>query len=137
MAYELQILKSARLEYLSIIEYLLEEFKSPSAAAHFIDEYTSKTKTICIFPLSRPLSHCQELADREFRYYLVMNYIVLYRFVDDVVEIAHIFHQSQDYASAVLESSEAAGAESSSARTENDSAQTDDETMATNEHSAK
>ena len=43
----------------------------------------------------------RELAARGYRSVLVCSYTVLYRVYKDVVAIAHMFHQSQDYATLI------------------------------------
>ena len=45
-----------------------------------------------------PLSHMQELAARNYQSFPVNNYVCLYKFEHETIYIAHIFHQSQDYA---------------------------------------
>ena len=42
-----------------------------------------------------------ELAARGYRTMHVNNYVALYRVKDDMVVVAHIFHQTQNYASLV------------------------------------
>lgn len=42
-----------------------------------------------------------ELAAREYRVFYVKKYIALYKFDSMRVVIAHIFHQTQNYASLV------------------------------------
>ena len=49
-------------------------------------------------PLLRPLSHIRELAARNYRSFPVNNYVCLYKFERETIYIAHVFHQSQDYA---------------------------------------
>lgn len=40
----------------------------------------------------------QELAARNYRSFPVDNYVYLYKFEHETIYIAHVFHQSQDYA---------------------------------------
>ena len=47
------------------------------------------------------LSRVKELAVLGYRPMLVKNYVALYKVEGDVVIVAHIFHQSQDYAKLV------------------------------------
>ena len=44
------------------------------------------------------LSHIRELAARNYRSFPVNNYVCLYKFEHETIYIAHVFHQSQDYA---------------------------------------
>lgn len=49
-------------------------------------------------PEARPLSALPEVAALGYRPCPVKGYLFLYRVRGDRVEIAHVFHQSQDYA---------------------------------------
>ena len=49
-------------------------------------------------PELHALSRMPELAAKGYRPLFVKNYVALYKVHDDAVVIAHIFHQSQDYA---------------------------------------
>ncbi len=95
------ILPSARLEYRSIVEYLTVGLSSPVAAAKFMDEFGRQLDLVCEMPESRPLSRVPELAEMGFRPMLVNRYVALYRFDGEKVVVAHIFHQTQDYAALV------------------------------------
>ena len=90
MTYNVVILKSARYEYESIVGYLAQILKNPRAAGNYVAEFE--------YQLLRPLSHMQELAARNYRSFPVNNYVCLYKFEHETIYIAHIFHQSQDYA---------------------------------------
>ena len=92
MTYNVVILKSARYEFESIVGYLAQILKNPRAAGNFQLDLLREQ------PLLRPLSHMQELAARNYRSFPVNNYVCLYKFEHETIYIAHIFHQSQDYA---------------------------------------
>ena len=92
MTYNVVILKSARYEYESIVGYLAQILKNPRA------EFEYQLDLLREQPLLRPLSHMQELAARNYRSFPVNNYVCLYKFEHETIYIAHIFHQSQDYA---------------------------------------
>ena len=81
MTYNVVILKSARYEYESIVGYLAQILKNPRAAGNFVAEF-----------------EYQELAARNYRSFPVNNYVCLYKLEHETIYIAHIFHQSQDYA---------------------------------------
>ena len=49
-------------------------------------------------PELHALSRMPELATKGYRPLFVKNYVALYKVHDGAIVIAHIFHQSQDYA---------------------------------------
>ena len=98
MTFKRKILKQAALEYRGIVDYLVRGLHSPQAARDFIEEFTNKLDLVCEMPESHALSRMEELAVLGYRPMLVKNYVALYKIEDDCVVIAHIFHQSQDYA---------------------------------------
>ena len=93
---------AAEAELSLIVEYL--SFFGASTADDFIDAYESKIESLREGVVEYPLSRHKRLARAGYRVALVKNYIVLYRVVsEDFVFVAHIFHQSQDYARLVTE----------------------------------
>ncbi|MEE0705179.1 MAG: type II toxin-antitoxin system RelE/ParE family toxin [Adlercreutzia sp.] len=98
MAYKKVILKSAQAEYRDIVSYLVEVLKSPQAAIHFMNEFDYQLDLIVETPEMFSLSRMPELAARGYRAAHVNNYLMLYKIQDQNVVVAHIFHQSQDYA---------------------------------------
>ena len=98
MAYRAIILHEAQREYENIVEYLSDVLKSPQAAIHYIEEFAYQLDPVRSNPCIHALSRLPELAARGYRSMLVNSYIALYKVEDDVVVVAHIFHQSQDYA---------------------------------------
>jgi plasmid stabilization system protein ParE len=98
MAYRRVVLTSAQLEFEAIVAYLAEELANPSAAKHFINEFEQSLDAICELPEMHALSRMPELAALGYRPLLFANYVALYRFDGQQVVIAHIFHQTQDYA---------------------------------------
>lgn len=98
MAYKKVILKSAQAEYRDIVSYLVEVLKSPQAAAHFMNEFDYQLDLIAETPEMFSLSRMPELAARGYRAAHVNNYLMLYKIQGQNVVVAHVFHQSQDYA---------------------------------------
>lgn len=98
MAYEAVILDEAKREFRSIIDYLCTVLESPQATATFMDEFEHQVSLITDNPELFALSRLPELAARGYRTAHINNYIMLYKVQDDLVIIAHIFHQTQDYA---------------------------------------
>ncbi len=101
MAYKRRILKEAAREYRDIVHYLAEVLNSPDATRSFMDEFDYQLDLVCDIPELYGLSRMKELAALGYRTLLVNNYVALYRIDDDTVVVAHVFHQSQDYAKLV------------------------------------
>ncbi len=98
MAYKAVITREAQREYESIVSYLVSTLLSPAAADDFMNEFEYQVALTCEMPLMHPLSHLPELAALGYRPIHVKRYVALYRIADDKIVIAHIFHQTQDYA---------------------------------------
>ena len=97
MAYKCKILKQAAAEYRGIVDYLARVLCSPEAARGFMDEFEYQLGLVCEMPQLYGLSRVKELAVLGYRSMPVKNYVALYKVEGDVVIVAHIFHQSQDY----------------------------------------
>lgn len=98
MAYRAVILREAQREYHDIVAYLAEILKSPQAAGNFMDEFARQLGLVRNNPELHALSRMPELASRGYRPMPVNNYVALYKIDGDAVVVAHVFHQSQDYA---------------------------------------
>lgn len=98
MGYRLSIAREAQREYRDIVSYLVNVVKSPQAARHFMTEFDAKVENVRNHPEAFSLCHLSELAARGYWSASVMRYTFLYTVRGDDVTIAHIFHQSQDYA---------------------------------------
>lgn len=98
MAYKRRILEEAAREYRDIVSYLATVLCCPDAARGFMDEFEYQLDFVCEMPELYGLSHLKELAVLGYHPMRVKNYVALYKIVGDVVVIAHVFHQSQDYA---------------------------------------
>lgn len=98
MAYEVQILEDAQKEYLSIIEYLIKVLQSPQAATSFMNEFDQQIERIASNPEIFAISKMPELAARGYHTAFINRYVMLYKTVGHIIYIAHIFHQTQDYA---------------------------------------
>lgn len=101
MAYRRIILNEAQREYRSIVAYLAETLGSEQAALHFIEEFDRQFALVAENPFLHALSRMPELAARGYRSMLVGSYLALHKIDGDAVVIAHVFHQSQDYANLV------------------------------------
>ena len=98
MAYRAVIAREAQREYESIVAYLTSSLLSPAAASDFMAEFDHQLGLVCVMPQMHPLSHLPELAALGYRPMHVKRYVALYKVLDDKIVVAHIFHQTQDYA---------------------------------------
>lgn len=98
MAYEAVILDEAKREFRGITDYLCNVLESPQATAAFMGEFERQIALIVDNPELFALSRLPELAARGYRTAHVNKYAMLYKTEGDLVIIAHIFHQTQDYA---------------------------------------
>jgi len=98
MATQYKLTKQAAQEYERIVEYLSLKLKSPQAASNFEKEFLRLVDLACVQPEVFPLSQHPRLAKLGYRKLLINRYIALYSFRNNVIIVAHIFHQTQDYA---------------------------------------
>lgn len=98
MGYSVTILKSAQREYESIVSYLSLTLGNRQAAKRFTAEFKREVDLVSVNPLIRGLSSIPEVAALGYRSCPVNQYVFLYKMKGSKVEVAHIFHQSQDYA---------------------------------------
>ncbi|MGI6105182.1 MAG: type II toxin-antitoxin system RelE/ParE family toxin [Raoultibacter sp.] len=97
MAYEYKLLRTAQADYEEIVSYLITIADGFSTAQNFVDEFDKQIRLVCENPDIHAISRMPELATLGYRPMLVNNYVALYFFREDIVFIAHIFHQLQDY----------------------------------------
>lgn len=102
MGYSVTVHDRAREDYREIVECLLLMSDGPAAAERFVSEFDRQVALISDNPALYAPSRIAALADLGYRAALVNSYIVMYYVSQDVVHIAHIFHQSQDYARYVV-----------------------------------
>ena len=100
MASKIIILPTAERELGRAIAY--QTALSPEVARRFVREFCNRLQTISDGVVEFPLSCIPELADRGYHAALVKRCAILYRRKDGRLEIAHIFHQHQDYARLVI-----------------------------------
>lgn len=101
MAYRARLAESAERDRDRIVLYLLDEFGSPQAAGHFMDELDAVIANLEAVAESFPLAREARVARMGYRKALFMNYIALFKVEGDEANVARIFHQSQDYAKLV------------------------------------
>ena len=85
-----------------IAEYL--SFYGAQTANSFIEAVQDKIAMLEEGVVEFPLARDSDLAQAGYRTVLIGNYLMLYGVADNgEVYIAHLFHQSQDYAALVIE----------------------------------
>lgn len=115
MAYELRILPSAEAEVESIVNYLAG--LGAQAARRFVDAYRNQLNLIANGIVEYGLSRMPELAELGYHACFVNSYVMLFYYDDkktlldgenereaenQIIVVAHVFHQSQDYARLVV-----------------------------------
>ena len=100
MAYEVRIQPTALKELESIVAYLLNF--GPNTAGAFLDEWEGLLQELEDGIVEHGLSRFDVLTRLGYRAVIMKNYIVLYFKEGNSVVVSHIFHQSQDYASIVI-----------------------------------
>ena len=100
MVCEVRIQPTALGELERTIEYLFNF--GPNTVSAFLDEWENTIERLRDRSVEHRLSRLESLARLGYHTVLVKSYIVLYFNEGDDVVIAHLFHQSRDYASIVL-----------------------------------
>lgn len=103
MACDIKILRTCASEREAIVAYLVDSLGSPMAAADFLASFDEEVARVAELPESFPYAKDQVLELLGYRFFLVKNYIVLYKIVDETICLAHIFHQTQNYANLVVD----------------------------------
>ena len=99
MAYNVKILPTAEQEVDDIVDLLGHGIFT---ARHFPDKYRSQLQLLQSGVVDYGLSKLPELAVLGYHACLVNSYVMLYYYDNEDVVIAHVFHQSQDYAALVI-----------------------------------
>lgn len=100
MACKARILPTAEQELDDIAGYLAKH--SADVGKRFLDAWDRAVDNLEGMDLDYALSRFAPLAELGYRAFAVGAYVVLYRRKGGCIEIAHIFHQSRDYARLVL-----------------------------------
>lgn len=100
---EVIISEDAESELALVYDYL--SMFGATTADKFLDAYEKCIAALEDGTVEFPLSRHPELREAGYRVALVNSYLVLYRATSpDEVHVAHLFHQSQDYAALVASS---------------------------------
>lgn len=97
-----RILEGAKEDIREIERYLVAVSDGTTAAASFLQELQEKISLACEIPGSFPLAPMPELAMLGYQTIHVKNYVALFFVEDDVLMVAHVFHQRQNYARFVI-----------------------------------
>lgn len=100
MACSVRIQPTALRELENIVDYL--SAFGPSTVSSFLDEWEGALEELRDGIVKHRLSRFDALARLGYHTILVKGYIALYFKDEDGIVVAHIFHQSQDYAGIVL-----------------------------------
>lgn len=97
MAFEVRNTPQFEADYDSALDYLINALGSRDGALHLMDEMDRVEKLLKDNPFINAISRKSELCTCQCREQLIMNYVILYTVVDDVVMYLRFFHQMQDY----------------------------------------
>ena len=90
-------LESAKEELDEVAAYILAETGSKQVTRNFLESIQQVIDITCEFPTMHAVSRMSELAGLGYRVMFAGSYVLLYTIEDDVLFIAHVFHQRQDY----------------------------------------
>ena len=99
MAYKLIVTDHASELLDNLLHYLIYQLKSEQAARHLLDEIDNLYDRLEENPLQFPLSRDTYLANKGYHEAVIgqMNYIIIFSIKTDIVNIAGIFHQLENY----------------------------------------
>ena len=101
MAFRVVPTESFESEYSLIVDYIANILAAPKAAGDLISSLDRVRVELSDNPFLHAVSRKARLADLELRERLVRGYVVVYRIAEGTVYLEHIFHQSQDFESAL------------------------------------
>lgn len=99
MAYKLTVTRHANELLDNILHYLVYQLNSKQAAGHLLDEINYIYDRLEENPLQFPLSRDTYLADKGYHEAVCrqMKYTIVFSISGDIVYIAGIFHQLENY----------------------------------------
>lgn len=98
MACEVVVTDEAKEDLEAAVLYLTESLGAPAAAGDPLDAFDGFVAKVEAFPLMHPTARESRLAHLGYRKAALEGYLALYRVKGEKVYVAHVFHQSQDYA---------------------------------------
>jgi len=96
-AYKLSVTNEFRDNYWGVIRWLLEEYKSPQAAARLKEEINQAVANILALPFLHGISHKPFYKRRHLRECYVLNYTIVYKVVDNEIILFNLHHQLENY----------------------------------------
>lgn len=96
MAYSVRMQPGAEAEVDGIVDYLLGH--GPATASRFLDALEAQIGLLSSGTIDYGLSKLPEIATLGYHSCHVGSYVMLYFIEGDDLVIAHVFHQTRDYA---------------------------------------
>lgn len=99
MAYKLVVTEHADQLLDNLVYHLLYRLKNEQAARHLLDGIENVYERLEVNPLQFPLCRDTYLAGKGYHEAIVpqMDYMVLFNIKTDVVSVAGVFHQLENY----------------------------------------
>lgn len=94
--YKLEILTPAQAE-LEEIARVHMALSGPNSARKITNKIYDAMEQLTHFPLSGPPIRDEQLSAAGYRYILAEKYLVIYRFLGDIIVVYHIAHGVTDY----------------------------------------
>ena len=101
MAYRAVVMATAEEDLSSAVSYASRISERPGAVDALLDAFDSMLDRLETFPFLYPESDNPRLSKDGYRKAAFGNYLALYKVEEDLVKVAHIFHQRQNYAKLV------------------------------------
>ena len=97
--YNVVIAPSANADLFNMLRYIAKELENPQAATELADKIEKCYLDLQSMPGAHALCANPLLRLKGYRKYLVGNYLVIFRVVEESseVRIVHIFHETQNY----------------------------------------
>ena len=106
MTYDVEFSEQGNHDLEEIIRYISEELFSPQAAQKFFSAVNEKLLLLQSFTYLYPLYHDDRLANEDFHFVTIGNYLMFYLVYDDkaIVSIARILYGRRDIPTVIEES---------------------------------
>ena len=97
--YNVVISPSANADLFNILRYIAQELENPQAASSLADGVEKCYSDLQAMPSAHALCADPLLRLKGYRKYPVGNYLVIFRVVEEDMEVrvVHIFHETQNY----------------------------------------
>lgn len=100
MVYSVLFTRAAEEDRDQIVDYLLRWLENRQAARHFLNQLDMVIELLETFPQGSPQCEEPRLAALGYRKisFTEMDYVAIFKVINDTVTIARIFHTRQNYA---------------------------------------